>query len=532
MLFIAKYCTMPRLSLYKPEKGSDYKFLDRNISEMFQVGGTDVYFHKYLGPKNPLDGQSSAVIPQYNSLSPTNIQDLLLLENRDRVYDTSIYTLRGIYNVADIDFNLSQFGLFIDNDTVFMTVHINDTVSLVGRKPLAGDVVELPHLKDEFALNSADIAMPRFFVIDEVGRAAEGFSRTWYPHLYRLKLKKLTNSQQFADILNAPTDPNANFAGTYTAGTTYTAGQIVSYQGQLYTVTTTTSSAVPPDTGFFTPYTGTTLQGVLSTTAKNLEINDAIIAQAEADAPKSGYETQQFYTLAVDDNGKPVLKTADETIIDASNTQEDASETAGKPKRSGYSGYLLGDGVPPNGADFGHGISFPANAIANDYYLRVDMMPNRLFRYDGKRWIKVEDAVRHTLSNTDNRQTFRTGFINNNNWTYNQQIANDTVTISQLSVNGDIRVIDTAIDYATYHTAPFVVITQSVIKLDFAVSEHPNLISSYTSIVNGEPAELIRITLPTDYHITVAGQWAITLYRVREAEKQSLSKALRPKADF
>jgi hypothetical protein len=43
------------------------------------------------------------------------------------------------------------------------------------------------------------------------------------------------------------------------------------------------------------------------------------------------------------------------------------------------------------------------------------MMPNRLFRYDGKRWIKTEDAVRHTLSNTDNRQTFRTSFINNTN---------------------------------------------------------------------------------------------------------------------
>ena len=532
MLFIAKYCTMPRLSLYKPEKGSDYKFLDRNISEMFQVGGTDLYFHKYLGPKNPLDGQSSAATPQYSTLSPTNIQDLLLLENRDRVYDTSIYTIRGIYNVADIDFNLSQFGLFIDQDTVFMTVHINDTVSTVGRKPLAGDVIELPHLKDEFALNSADIALPRFFVIDEVGRAAEGFSRTWYPHLYRLKLKKLTNSQQFADILNVPTDATANFVGDYDPTVTYTAGQIIRYQGQLYTVTTTTTGNVPPNTSFFSPYGGTTIQNILGTSSKNLEINDAIIAQAELDAPSSGYETRQFYTLAVDEKGKPVLKTADETDIDASNTHEDASETAGKPKRSGYSGYLIGDGVPPNGADFGHGISFPANAITNDYYLRIDMMPNRLFRYDGKRWVKVEDAVRHTLSNTDNRQTFRTGFINNNNWTYNQPQASDILTISQLSVDNNIRVLDTTIDYALYHTAPFVVISQSVIKLDFATSEHPNLISSYSAVVDGETTELIRITLPADYAITIAGQWTITLYNVRDAEKQSLSKALRPKADF
>jgi hypothetical protein len=413
-----------------------------------------------------------------------------------------------------------------------MTVHINDTVSTVGRKPIAGDVIELPHLKDEFALSSADVAMPRFFAIEEVGRAAEGFSRTWYPHLYRLKLKKLTNSQQFTDILNVPTDDTANFVGDYDPTKAYTSGEIVRYQGSLYSVTASTTGNAPPDTNFFSTYGGTTIQGILSTSAKNLEINDAIIAQAEIDAKSSGYETQQFYTLAVDDKGNPRLKTVDDTHIDASNTQEDASETAGKPKRSGYSGYLLGDGIPPNGADFGHGISFPTNAITSDYFLRIDMMPNRLFRYDGKRWIKVEDAVRHTLTNTDNRQTFRTGFINNNNWTYNQQLTSDNITISQSMINNDVRVLDTAIDYATYHTAPFVVINQSVIKLDFATTEYPNLISSYTATVDGESVQLIRLTLPADYHITVAGQWTVTLYNVREAEKQSLSKALRPKADF
>ena len=39
---------MPRLSIFKPEKGNDFQFLDRNISEMFQIGGTDAYIHKYI----------------------------------------------------------------------------------------------------------------------------------------------------------------------------------------------------------------------------------------------------------------------------------------------------------------------------------------------------------------------------------------------------------------------------------------------------------------------------------------------------
>ena len=40
-------------------------------------------------------------------------------------------------------------------------------------------------------------------------------------------------------------------------------------------------------------------------------------------------------------------------------------------------------------------------------------MPKRLFKYDGNRWVKVQDDVRVTLTNTDLRNTQKTGFINN-----------------------------------------------------------------------------------------------------------------------
>ena len=362
---------MPRLSLYKPEKGNDYKFIDRQIGEMFQIGGTDLYLHKYIGV-NTSEENATADQPHYDTLKETNIQDLLLLENRDRKYDPSIYKVRGIYNVQNLDFNLSQFGLFIDNDTVFMTVHINDWIKTVGRKPISGDVLELPHLRDDFALNDYTISLPRYFVIEDVSRASEGFSITWWPHLYRVKLKKIVDAQQFADILDQPaTDANGDASDM-------------------------------------------TLRDILSTNAKELEINNALLAQAEADAPTSGYQTQQFFTLAVDPTtGKPTLQTADQTTIDASTLGPDASGIHGRAVRSGYVGYLLGDGVPPNGVEFGHGINFPTNAHTDDFYLRTDFMPNRLFRYDGTRWVKTEDAVRMTMSNTDSRQTLKTSFINN-----------------------------------------------------------------------------------------------------------------------
>ncbi len=85
---------MPRLSLYHPEKSANYRFIDRNISQMFQVGGTDVFVHKFLGPK--IQGEGTADQPVYDAVRETNIQDLLFLENRDRKYEPEIYRIRGI----------------------------------------------------------------------------------------------------------------------------------------------------------------------------------------------------------------------------------------------------------------------------------------------------------------------------------------------------------------------------------------------------------------------------------------------------
>ena len=128
-----KYSTMPRLSLYRPEKGNDFKFIDRNAWEMFQVGGTDVLVHRYTGTGAAIQGDTPST-PNYATDNVANIQDLLFLENRDRKYDPDVYVMRGVYNISDIDFNLSQFGLFLQNDTIFITFHINDTVEKLGRK--------------------------------------------------------------------------------------------------------------------------------------------------------------------------------------------------------------------------------------------------------------------------------------------------------------------------------------------------------------------------------------------------------------
>ena len=373
---------MPRLSLYKPEKGNDYTFLDNTVVEMFTVGGTDVFVHKYLGPKNTDEADATPSQPRYTAVKETNIQDMLFLENRDRKYDTDVYSLRGIYNVQDIDFDMSQFGLFLQNDTLFMTIPITSSVKTLGRKVMPGDVFELPHLKDEYALNDFNVALKRFYVVEDISRAAEGFSQTWYPHLYRVKLKQIYDSQEFKEIL----DKDAG-AGT-----------------------------------------GQTLRDVLSTYEQEMQINNAVIQQAEADAPKSGYDIAHFYTLQVDSQGKPELVTTDTSTLDTSTQNTLADRVTQTPSKEGYNGYLLGDGIAPNGEQFGFGISFPAQSDKGDYFLRTDFLPNRLFRSDGGRWVKMEDNIRMTLTNTDTRSTQKGTFVNN---TKTSTIAGESVTERQ-----------------------------------------------------------------------------------------------------
>lgn len=358
---------MPRISLYRPNKSADYHFLDRVIMERFTVGGTDVVIHKYLGAMNLAPDAATADQPQYDVLKETNIQDLLFMENRDRKYDPDVYLIRGIYTIQDQDFDLSQFGLFLSNDTLYLTVHINNSVKTVGRKLMAGDVIELPHLKDEYALNDYSIALKRFYVIDEVSRAAEGFSQTWYPHLYRLRLKQISDSQEYKEILDLPADEDSNIK----------------------------------------------LRDILSTYEKELQINDAIVAQSEVDALRSGYDIRHYYTLATNPDGSVNLVNVDTSNIHVGDSTFSAGSGLDRPLKEGYTGYLLGDGTSPNGSPFGVGITFPGNKETGDYFLRNDFLPNRMFRYDGLKWTRVKDDVRMTMTPRDDRFTQKGTFINN-----------------------------------------------------------------------------------------------------------------------
>jgi hypothetical protein len=147
--------------------------------------------------------------------------------------------------MLDLDFNLSQFGLFLQNDNIMMYFHLRSSVENLGRKIMSGDVIELPHLKDEYALDQALVALKRFYVVQDVTRPTAGFSQTWYPHLIRAKCVPLVDSQEYKEILDTDTGDGS----------------------------------------------GNTLRDLLSTYKNDILINDQIIAEADAEVPSSGFNT-------------------------------------------------------------------------------------------------------------------------------------------------------------------------------------------------------------------------------------------------
>ena len=417
---------MPRLSLYRPNRQNDYKFIDRTVMEMYQVGGVDMFVHKYLGPQPHGDdssrvsgGTQDATQPAYSTESPLFIEDLFLLENRDRKYDDDVYQMRGVYNSQDIDFDLSQFGLFLNNDTLFITFHYNFMIDTLGRKLMNGDVLELPNLKDFHPLDSGIAkAIPKYYVIQDAAFASEGFSQTWLPHLWRVKATPLVGAQEYYDILKKPFEQD----NIWDNGNYYPSSSIVLYNNSYYKSITDVDPGVEiTDTTKWQEFAPKSELETFGTVVKDREINDHILTQAEYEVPLSGYDTVKFYIVPTNEDGTPAdpnSYTVDNTGITVDSTNVDVDGQPQTPRANGYTlGYLTGDGIAPNGLPVTPGISFPPGAQEGDFALRLDYFPNRLFRFNGARWVKYEDNVRTNLTPGSQNQTLRSGFVNNTNET-------------------------------------------------------------------------------------------------------------------
>jgi hypothetical protein len=299
-------------------KTKDFKFFDRQAAEIINIGGTEFYVHKYLGPAGTLNSTPD------NTNNILVIEDIVNVEIRDRKYDPDVYSLKGHYTLSDSEFDLKQFGLFLSSDTAFITFHLNNMLGQLGRRLMSGDVIEVLHWRDTSTLDGRPTN--KFYVVDEGSKPAEGFSPTWWPHLWRVKCQPLVDSAEYADILD----------------------QVLQDRGD----------GVDPS---FTNADGSagTLGDLLSTYNTNLAINDAVLAEAEGNVKFRNYQSAHFYIVQADMNLRP-----------------DVFNSDGIP--------------PNGSKPVASGTSFPSTYEEQDWFLRVDYVPPVLFQRTGSKWSRVE----------------------------------------------------------------------------------------------------------------------------------------------
>lgn len=343
---------MPRISLWNPVKGADYNFTDRTIGENFRIAGDGILVHMYEGPTTDSQGNTDTSI--------TTIQDVLFLTNNNRKYNPNVIELRGHHVPQDVNYDLSQFGIFLSSDVIRIQFHYNDMVDSLGRKLIAGDVLEFPSMRDVPIFDNA-VGINRYYVVQDALYAAGGYGQKWFPHIWLVRAKLITSSPEFKEIIDQ-------------ASTGQTAGGVGQGMGIMPAGFTETADANGnPGLGC-----NPDIKNSLDLFCKIIGISDKIVAEAEQNAffdPKF-FESANLY-IYLDEKGYPVVG----------------------------SNYFSGDGSPPNlstnnkenltpsGPLVGAGISFPPGMQDGQYYLRIDYYPERLFQKQGNCYKLIEVDV-------------------------------------------------------------------------------------------------------------------------------------------
>ena len=333
---------MPRISLWNPIRGADYNYIDKAIGESLRISGDGILIHMYEGPTVDSTGSTDTTL--------TSIQDVLFLENTSRKYNPDVIELKGHHQPQDVNYDLSQFGIFLSSDTIRIQFHFNDMMDSLGRKLIAGDVLEFPSMRDIPIFDNA-VGINRYYVVQDALWAAGGYGQKWFPHIWLVKAKLMTASPEFKEIID-----QAN-----TGQTDGGLGQGIGIMPPGFTETADTNGnpglGCNPD-----------IKASLNLFCKIIDITDKNVEEAEKNAffdPKF-FESANLYIYIEPETGYPVIG----------------------------SNFFSGDGEPPNGGPLlGAGISFPPGMQDGEYYLRLDYYPERLFQKQGNCYKLIEVDV-------------------------------------------------------------------------------------------------------------------------------------------
>jgi hypothetical protein len=280
----------------------------------------------------------------YEMTNISNVQDRLLLENRDRNYNQTPIVMKGSYRPIDVQSRSSKFGFLQDADQYVIEVSFNQAINYLTRPFVIGDIIQLP-AETQYTPTLQPIL--KYLEIIDVAWSTNSYTPQWVPTMQRLIAVPALQSQETQDIF-----------------------------GQL--------NANVDSSGLMNVYDGNA--------EKYQDISDisqTIDAVSQIKTPERG------------ENDASMAKLSEELIRQLEQKNINA-------KRLDRRRTLYGiDGMPPNGAPYTEGDSFPENPKNGDYhrltYTNIATnIPPRLHRYSQRKgfWIYLETDLRYKFKST------------------------------------------------------------------------------------------------------------------------------------
>lgn len=133
----------------------------------------------------------------YASTRIDDIQDTLFMENRDRDYAKVSVPIRAQYSPLEAISDLSKFGFQVADIYAFSVVFAS-MVQALGRPIVVGDVIELP-AEVQYDHNLKPVR--KFLEVTDAAWAADGFTVTWRPTIFKFNATQLIPGQEHRDIL-------------------------------------------------------------------------------------------------------------------------------------------------------------------------------------------------------------------------------------------------------------------------------------------------------------------------------------------
>jgi hypothetical protein len=146
----------------------------------------------------------------YATTALNNIQDPILLENRDRDYQQPSILLRGYYDLISTTTDLTMFGQGIQIQYE-IKINFNECVALIGRPLVIGDILELPS-ETQYDPNMNPIK--RYLEVSDTRWEPTSYTPGWMPTMLLITAVPALATQETRDIfgdLAAKTDDSGLF---------------------------------------------------------------------------------------------------------------------------------------------------------------------------------------------------------------------------------------------------------------------------------------------------------------------------------